>query len=340
MDPDTSIASMIVVELDATGTVACGRAAPTPSVAKPSISSRRREQPGPPRTAGQRGADQGDRGHPHRRAPSAPPEQPGDSEQERDDQQRHQRPRPAEGHQTSLPVRTPVSSAPTASSASATAMNAAGQRHVLLGHGQPQVDGGGDTVELAGVGCRVVAAAGGLRDGGQLVGVQGGVQPEAVDLDGRPGGGADADRLDVHAGVLGDRRCRRRRVAAAPVPPGSSPSENSTMVAEPQYPRSGSAPSSPIVTDLPVIALSEPRMAAASDVPPEVRRFCTAAFAAARSALGSEVVSAPWSKPTTPMSTVSGWASMNAERRLLRGRQPARRDVVGRSCCWTRPWPG
>ena len=53
-------------------------------------------------------------------------------------------------------------------------------------------------------------------------------------------------------------------------------------------------------------------MAAASDVPPEVRRFCTAALAAARSALGSDVVSAPWSKPTTPMSTVSGWASMNA----------------------------
>ena len=40
MDPDTSIASMIVVELDATGTLACGRAAPTPSVANPSISSR------------------------------------------------------------------------------------------------------------------------------------------------------------------------------------------------------------------------------------------------------------------------------------------------------------
>ena len=39
IDPETSMASMIVVELDATGTVACGRAAPTPSVAKPSISS-------------------------------------------------------------------------------------------------------------------------------------------------------------------------------------------------------------------------------------------------------------------------------------------------------------
>ena len=40
MDPETSIASMIVVELDGTGTVACGRAAPTPSVAKPRSSNR------------------------------------------------------------------------------------------------------------------------------------------------------------------------------------------------------------------------------------------------------------------------------------------------------------
>src|SRR5829696_6576805 len=40
MDPETSIASTIVVELDGTGTVACGRAAPTPSVAKLTRSNR------------------------------------------------------------------------------------------------------------------------------------------------------------------------------------------------------------------------------------------------------------------------------------------------------------
>ncbi len=40
MDPETSIARMIVVELAGTGTVACGRAAPTPSVAKPRRSNR------------------------------------------------------------------------------------------------------------------------------------------------------------------------------------------------------------------------------------------------------------------------------------------------------------
>ena len=53
-------------------------------------------------------------------------------------------------------------------------------------------------------------------------------------------------------------------------------------------------------------------MAEPSDVPPEVRRFSTAALATARSALGSALVRAPWSNPTTPMSTVSGWASMKA----------------------------
>ena len=83
------------------------------------------------------------------------------------------------------------------------------------------------------------------------------------------------------------------------------------MVAEPQYPMSGRSPSSPILTGVPVIALSEPRIAEASEVPPAVRSLCTAAFAAARSALGCDVVSAPWSNPTTPMSTLSGWASMN-----------------------------
>jgi hypothetical protein len=40
MDPETSIASMIVVELKGTGTVACGRAAPIQSVAKPRRSNR------------------------------------------------------------------------------------------------------------------------------------------------------------------------------------------------------------------------------------------------------------------------------------------------------------
>jgi hypothetical protein len=83
------------------------------------------------------------------------------------------------------------------------------------------------------------------------------------------------------------------------------------MVAEPQYPMSGRSPFSPILTGLPVIALSEPRIAEASEVPPAVRMFCTAAFDTARSALGCDVVSAPWSNPTTPMSTLSGWASMN-----------------------------
>ena len=52
MEPDTSRASMIVACDDATGTVVCGRAAPTASTARPSVSSaggkrrRQRERPG------------------------------------------------------------------------------------------------------------------------------------------------------------------------------------------------------------------------------------------------------------------------------------------------------
>ena len=52
MEPETSRASMIVADDDATGTVACGRAAPTASTARPSVNSatgmrrRQRERPG------------------------------------------------------------------------------------------------------------------------------------------------------------------------------------------------------------------------------------------------------------------------------------------------------
>jgi hypothetical protein len=54
MDPETSRASMIVVDVDATGTDACGRAAPIPRMARPPISSAagmRRRQLARPATA-------------------------------------------------------------------------------------------------------------------------------------------------------------------------------------------------------------------------------------------------------------------------------------------------
>jgi len=55
IDPDTSSASRIVVELDGTATVACGRAAPSPSTASPSSSraagTRRRHRVRPGRAA-------------------------------------------------------------------------------------------------------------------------------------------------------------------------------------------------------------------------------------------------------------------------------------------------
>src|SRR5512133_3195497 len=88
MDPETSIASMIVVELVGTGTVTCGRAAPTPSVAKP----RRSNMVGMSRVhlvrGGSAGPYEGDRGHPHRRAPPTSPQQPDDPRHDWDDQQR------------------------------------------------------------------------------------------------------------------------------------------------------------------------------------------------------------------------------------------------------------
>ena len=112
-------------------------------------------------------------------------------------------------------MRTPVSSAPVASRTQRDGDEAAGQRYVLRGHGQPEVDAGGDAVELLGVGGGMVVAAGGLGDRRQPLGVEGRVQLEPVDRDGGSVGRAHADRLDVHTGVLGDRRRGRHRVVAA-----------------------------------------------------------------------------------------------------------------------------
>ena len=177
--------------------------------------------------------------------------------------------------------------------------------------------------------------AGGFRDGGQLLGIQSRMQLIPVDLDGAPSA--------VPTPTASMCTPAFWAIVAAPsprrsLPPWSSPSENSTMVAEPQYPMSGSSPSSPILTDVPVIALSEPRIAEASEVPPE---SAGSAPQPRRGAirLGADVVSAPWSNPTTPMSTLSGWASMNAGRPA--GRPPAGSERRRRhSCCWTRPSPG
>ena len=90
-----------------------------------------------------------------------------------------------------------------------------------------------------------------------------------------------------------------------------SPSETRTTVAELQYPRSGAwAPSSGKVTAFPVMAERLPTIAPASEVPPDGVRRATAAAARAWSALGSPALNAPAPKATTPMSTLSGCASM------------------------------
>ena len=124
MDAETSIANMMVVELLATGTVACGRAAPTPSTAKPSTNSStgmrlvHRVRPGSAaRTAAIEVTVTVDRRR-RRLVHQAMPSTSGMSKQ------RQECPRPAERHQTNLPVRTTVSTAPAASSSSANPMNA------------------------------------------------------------------------------------------------------------------------------------------------------------------------------------------------------------------------
>ena len=231
IEPEVSKASMIVVEFDATGTVACGRAAPRPRVAMPITSRAARDPARPAGPAGQRRPHHGDRGDADRRltTPAAGP--PGDPENYRNQQERQQRPRPAERHQTSLPVRSTVRTAPAPSSASANAMKAPASgtsssdtvsrrlSEEAMPLSSPASDGG------------VVRAAGGLRDGGERVRVQRGVHLVPLDLDGRC-----RPRCLPRPRRCAPRRSARpsRPTSAAPSCPRSSPSENSTMVAEPQ----------------------------------------------------------------------------------------------------------
>ena len=71
-------------------------------------------------------------------------------------------------------------------------------------------------------------------------------------------------------------------------------------------------PLPPSVTVLPVIAVSDATIAAPNEVPPATCRALMDVIAAVWSGLGRVVVMAPWLNPTTPTSTVSGWAWMNA----------------------------
>ena len=83
------------------------------------------------------------------------------------------------------------------------------------------------------------------------------------------------------------------------------------MVAEPQYPRDGGGEfdeGSGRLTGRPTIAASEARMACPSEVPPAACSRWIVAIAWSWSLVGGRVVSAPWSKATTPMSTESGCA--------------------------------
>ena len=124
MEPDTSSASMIVADDDATGTVACGRAAPTASTPRPSISSaagmrrRQRERPG---RAVRTSAIEVTRTAARRRRRRISHQTANTSGMTRSASSAHGQEKDI---QTTRPVLTTVSTAPAASSARASAMNA------------------------------------------------------------------------------------------------------------------------------------------------------------------------------------------------------------------------
>src|SRR5215470_10105254 len=205
MEPEMSRASMIVADVEGTGTVTCGRAAPTPSTANPATSSAagmrllQRERPG---AAARTSAIEvtliawrlrrrrihhqiANTSGMTRRASSA-------HGQENDISDHPTRPENRE-HGACGEQREGQGD------------ERAGQGQLLVRDGEPQVDRRGDAVELAGVRGGVVRAASGTRD--RLEGALGerGVQAEAVDVDGGPGDGADTDGVDMDARLLGDR---------------------------------------------------------------------------------------------------------------------------------------
>ena len=230
---------MIVADDDATGTVACGRAAPTASTARPSASSaagmrrRQRERPG---TAVRTSAIEVTRTAARLRLRRVSHQAANTSGMTRSASSAHGQEKDI---QTTRPVLVTVSTAPAASSARASAMNAPASGSGWLVTVSLQVDRRGDPVELARVRRRMVRAAGGLRDRLERGLVERGEQVVAVDVDGGARGGADPDGVDVHAGLLGDRRRPRRRPCRyrcrpLAAPASSCPSENSTIVAEGQ----------------------------------------------------------------------------------------------------------
>ena len=124
MEPDTSRASMIVADDDATGTVACGRAAPIASTARPAVSSatgmrrRQRERPG---TAVRTSAIDVTRTTECLRLRRVSHQAPETSGMTRSASSAHGQ---ENDTQTTRPVRITVSTAPAASSARAAAINA------------------------------------------------------------------------------------------------------------------------------------------------------------------------------------------------------------------------
>src|SRR5262249_14462433 len=205
MEPEMSRASRIVADVEGTGTVTCGRAAPTPSTANPAASSAagmrllQRVRPG---TAARTSAIEVTRTAARLRRRSIHHQIPNTSGMTSRASRAHGQENDISDH----PARSEDGEHGACGEKRKSQRDErAGQGDMPVCDGEPEVDRRGDAVELAGVRGGVVRAAGGVRDRLEDVLVERGVQAIAVNLDGSPGGGGGADGVGMDARPLGAR---------------------------------------------------------------------------------------------------------------------------------------
>src|SRR6185437_1745169 len=219
MEPETSRASRIVADVEGTGTVTCGRAAPTASTANPAASNAagmRLLQRVRPATAARTSAIEVTRIAARLRRRRIHHQIANTSGMARRASRAHGQENDISDHPTGSED---GEHGARGEQHEGQGDERAGESDLPVRDGEPEVDRRGDAVELAGVRGGMVGAAGGTRDRLQGVLVERGVQAVAVNIDGGPGGGADADGVDMDARLLGDRGGRGRADTAALVLP-------------------------------------------------------------------------------------------------------------------------
>src|SRR5215831_8024262 len=205
MEPEMSRASRIVADDEGTGTVTCGRAAPTPSTANPAASSAagmrllQRVRPG---TAARTSAIEVTRTAARLRRRSIHHQIPNTS----GITSRASRAHGQENDISDHPTRSEDGEhGACGEQRESQGDKCAGEGDPPVCDGEPEVARRCDAVELAGVRGGVIRAAGGMRDRLEGVLVERGVQAIAVNVDGGPRGGADTDGVDMDARLFGDR---------------------------------------------------------------------------------------------------------------------------------------